>query len=280
MRFGDYECSSILLDRFRGDGGAMFGVVPKILWSSKFPADSSNRISMTLNSLLIHGKGRNILVDTGYGNKLSEKEKKIYGIERGIIDFDKKLSKFGLTSNDITDVFITHLHSDHTGGATSLKGGKVVPTFPNAVYYIQKDQWEAAKNPNVRDKSGYCQDDFLPLETLKVLRLVNGPEKLFPGIDVFVTNGHTPGQQHLLIKGDTESLFFCADLFPTSAHLPVPWNMGYDLYPVTIMEEKEKFLKEAVKKNWIFFFEHDPEITGAYLKESKGKIVINTRINL
>ena len=289
MKFGKYECLPIDLGLFYTDGGAMFGVVPKILWEKKIPPDELNRIPMRATSLLIKGKGRNILVDTGCGTKLSEKIKKIYGII-SCSDIDESLSKHGLTSNDITDVFITHLHFDHTGGTTHIKANQLVPSFPNAVYYIQKEQWEAAIHPNIKDKSSFINDNYLPLEQSGLLKLTNGPEKLFPGIETIVTHGHTPGQQHLLIKGDLiqnqvknqiqnqESLFLCADLIPTAAHIPITWNMAYDLAPLTMMQEKAEFLKRAIKENWILFFGHDPFITAARIIEKNKKIILSESI--
>ena len=283
MRFGEYDCLSVDLGGFYTDGGAMFGVVPKTLWEKKIPPDKENRIPMRAVSLLIKGKGRNILVDTGYGTKLSEKLKKNYGIT-GFPDMDASLSKHGLTSNDITDVFITHLHFDHTGGATCTRDNKVVPSFPNAVYYIHQDQWKAALQPNLRDRSSYIDDNYLPLENKGMLQLTDGSENLFPGIEIIVTHGHTPGQQHLLIKGDPvgvqASLFFCADLMPTAAHIPIAWNMAYDLDPLAIMQEKTKLLKRAIKENWILFFEHDPYITAARITEKNKKIILSEYITL
>ncbi|MCD6185964.1 MAG: MBL fold metallo-hydrolase [Deltaproteobacteria bacterium] len=283
MKFGEYECISIDLGNFYTDGGAMFGVVPKTLWKKKIPPDKMNRIPMRAVSLLIKGKRRNILVDTGYGSKLSEKLNKIYGIT-SCPDIDVSLSRHGLTINDVTDVFITHLHFDHIGGATHIKNNQPVPSFPNAVYYIQKKQWEAAIHPNIRDKSSYIDDNYLPLKKNGLLKLTDGPEKLFPGIETIVTQGHTPGQQHILIKGDPikneESLFFCADLIPTSAHIPIAWNMAYDLDPLTIMEEKAHFLKRAIKENWILFFEHDTYITAARITEKNKKITLSEKVTI
>lgn len=285
MKFGEYECRSMNLGNFYLDGGAMFGVVPRTLWEQKIPPNGKNRIPMRAVSLLIQGKGRNILVDTGYGNKLPEKSKKIYKITTSP-DIENSLSKHGLSSADITDVFITHLHFDHTGGATCIKDNQTVPSFPNAVYYIQKDQWETAIHPNIRDKSSYINDNYLPLQKKGLLKLINGPEKLFPGIETIITHGHTPGQQHLLIKGDQkikknqESLFFCADLIPTSAHLPITWNMAYDLDPLGIMQEKIKLLSRAIKENWILFFEHDPYTTAARITEKNKKFILTEKITI
>jgi glyoxylase-like metal-dependent hydrolase (beta-lactamase superfamily II) len=280
MKFGDYECSSVDLGDFVLDGGAMFGVVPKTLWEKKIPADSGNLIPMKARSLLIRGNGRNILVDTGPGGKLSDKMKKIYGINQNSTDINSILSKYGLTSNDITDVIITHLHFDHTGGSTELKSGRILPAFPEARYFIQKEQFEAAINPGPGDTSSYTKDDFLPLEKSGVLTILDGPDTLFPGIELIITHGHTPAQQHPLVKGKEASLFFCADLVPTSAHIPLAWHMAYDNYPLTIMKEKEALLGKAAKENWILLFEHDPFIAAATLIYDKKNIVLDSTISI
>ena len=175
MKFGDYECSSVELGDFLLDGGAMFGVVPKMLWEKKIPADDNNLIPMKARSLLIRGNGRNILVDAGPGSKLSVKMKKIYGIDDHSINADASLAKHGLTCDDITDVIITHLHFDHAGGSTIIREGKPVPAFPNAKYYIQKTQFEAAVNPGPGEASSFTRDDFMPLEESGVLKVLDGP---------------------------------------------------------------------------------------------------------
>lgn len=280
MRFGDYECFSVETGKFVIDGGAMFGVVPKILWERKIPGDEKNLIPMQARSLLIQGKGKNILVDTGIGNKLSEKLKKIYKVDLDSTNIDTSLSKLGLTRNDITDVIITHLHFDHAEGSTSIMDGKAVPTFQNATYYIQKKQWEIANNPSVRDRASYMKENFMPLEEAGVLKLIDGPQEIFEGIDIIVTNGHTPGQQHPLIKGKTKPLFFCADLIPTSAHLPIPWSMAYDNFPMTLIDEKEKLLSRALKENLILFFEHDPYIAAASIKQGEKNIEIDSVVSI
>lgn len=280
MKFGDYECFSVEMGRFFLDGGAMFGIVPRVLWERKIPANEKNLIPMHARSLLIQGKEKNILIDTGLGSKSSEKMIKIYGIDEDSTDIDKSLSKYGLTRHDITDVIITHLHFDHTGGSTCIKNNRTVPTFQNATYYIQKKQWETANNPSVRDRASYMKENFMPLEEAGVLKLIDGPTEIFKGIDLIITGGHTPGQQHPLIKGETGCLFYCADFIPTSAHLPVPWNMAYDNYPMVLIEEKKKLLSRALKENWILFFEHDPDIAAASIRQGEKNIEINKIISI
>lgn len=281
MRFGSYDCFTVEMDSFLLDGGAMFGVVPKNLWEKKIPADHMNRIPMQSRSLVIQGNGRIILVDTGIGDKLLPKFKKIYGIQTTVASMAQRLAPLELTVNDITDVIITHLHFDHAGGSTTIVNGAAVPTFPNAVYHIQQAQWDLACNPSARDRSSYIPDNFMPLLDHKVLNLVDGSvEEFFDGIDLVVTDGHTRGQQHPLVKGDPQSLFYCADLIPTSAHIPTAWHMSYDNHPLKIMDEKDALLSRAVKEKWVLCFEHDPEVAAASLREETGRAVLDRIVDL
>ncbi|MFZ2634576.1 MAG: MBL fold metallo-hydrolase [Desulfosalsimonadaceae bacterium] len=281
MQFGDYDCSTVVMDSFLLDGGAMFGVVPKKLWEKEIPADSENRIPLTSRSLVIRGRGRVILVDNGVGDKLPARFKKIYGIAVSAQSMDERLAPLSLSAADITDVILTHLHFDHAGGSTILAGGKVRPTFPNAAYHVQKSQWDLACHPSLRDRSSYIPDNFLPLLEHSVLNLLDGPvDDFFEGIDLIVTNGHTAGQQHPLISGPGRSLFFCADLIPTAAHLPIPWHMAYDNHPIGIMDEKAAFLNRAVAENWILCFEHDPVTAAASIRKDGQKIVMDQAVFL
>jgi glyoxylase-like metal-dependent hydrolase (beta-lactamase superfamily II) len=281
MRFGSYDCFTLEMDSFLLDGGTMFGVVPKNLWEKKIPADIANRIPMLARSLVIRGNGKTILVDTGIGDKLPDKFKKIYDIQTSVSSMAERLFPFGLTVDDITDVILTHLHFDHAGGSTTIANGNVVATFPNAVYHVQQAQWELACNPSVRDRSSYIRDNFMPLLEQNVLNLVKGAsDEFFEGIDLIVTDGHTQGQHHPLIKGDEKSLFFCADLIPTSVHIPIAWHMGYDNHPLNIMDEKDAILSRALSENWILCFEHDPVIAAASIREEKGRVVIDRIVDL
>jgi len=281
MQFGDYDCSTVVMDSFLLDGGAMFGVVPKSLWEKAIPADPENRIPMTSRSLVIRGRGRVILVDNGVGDKLPDKFKKIYGIAVSVLSMNERLAPLNLSTADITDVILTHLHFDHAGGSTTLSGGKLVPAFPNAAYHVQKSQWDVACHPSLRDRSSYIPANFLPLLEHKVLHLVDGPVvDFFEGIDLIMTNGHTAGQQHPLIAGPDRSLFFCADLIPTSAHLPIPWHMAYDNHPIGIMDEKAGLLNRAAAENWILCFEHDPVTAAASIRKDNQKIVMDQAVVL
>ena len=280
MIFGNYECLSVELGDFLLDGGAMFGVVPKILWERKMPADNNNLIPMKARSLLIRGNKRNILVDAGPGSKLSAKMKKIYGIDDYSTDANGALSKHGLKIEDITDVIITHLHFDHAGGSTIMREGKLVPAFPNAKYYIQKAHFETAVNPGPGESSSFTKNDFVPLKESGVLVMLDGDCVFSDGIEIIVTEGHTKGQQHPLIKGESASLFFCADLIPTSSHIPSSWHMAYDNYPLTIIKEKEEYLSRALKENWILFFEHDPFVAAVSVRQDNKSIVTDKAITM
>lgn len=280
MKFGDYDCFSIELGDFVLDGGAMFGVVPKILWEKKIPADKNNFIPMKARSLLIQGNGKNILVDNGPGNKLSEKMKKNYRIDDRTTDIEAILLKYQLTCEDITDVVITHLHFDHAGGSTIIKDNTAVPTFPAAKYYVQKSQFEAAINPGIKEAGSYFKENFMPLEKSGVLIIHEGPFKLFDGIEILISNGHTPGQQHPLVKGEKTSLFYCADLIPTSAHIPVPWHMAYDNEPLSILKEKQEILLRAILENWVLFFEHDPVVAAASVKKGDKDFSVDKVISI
>ncbi|MCU0599282.1 MAG: MBL fold metallo-hydrolase [Desulfobacterales bacterium] len=281
MRFGKYECVAVILDSFLLDGGAMFGVVPKPLWEQKIPADGANRIPMKARSLLIRGNGRVIVVDTGIGDKLSQKFKSIYAIEPGGDSMDDRLARFGIRSEDITDVILSHLHFDHCGGSTRNEKERPVPAFPNAVYHLQKGQWDFALNPSIRDRSSYMAENYQPLLDHKQLNLIDGgTDTLFDGIRIIVTHGHTPAMQHPLVTGENSSLFFCADLIPTSAHLPLAWTMSYDNHPLTLMEEKAGICSHALVEDWILFFAHDPLIAGARIRQKGQGVVVDQAVAL
>lgn len=272
MRIGTYKLHSIETGEFALDGGGMFGVVPKVLWEKKIPADENNRITLRLRSLLISGNNKHILIDAGVGTKDDQKFKDIYKIDHTRFNLDKSLSQYGLACEDITDVILTHFHFDHAGGSTKFnKQGKTIPTFPNATYYIQRKNLEWAHSPSEKDQASFTKANFEPLIKAKLLRELEGPQELYPGIEILVVDGHTTAQQIVKISDEKTTLLYCGDLIPTSAHIHIPWNMSYDNNPLTTLEEKRNIMEKAVKENWILFFEHCPNMIACHvIKTEKG----------
>jgi len=271
MKIGKYKLSTIETGTFALDGGAMFGIIPKTLWERSNPADEKNRITLGGRCLLLQSKNRNILVDTGIGNGWDEKFSKIYNLDFSNSFLMKSLSDCGIQREDITDVILTHLHFDHTGGAVVFNNGKPEPAFPNANYYIQQKHFEWAKNPSFKDSGSFITNRFLPLAKEGVLQLIDENFKLDDEISFVVSNGHTFSQQLVKITDGTKTLLYCGDLFPTSSHIPIPYVMGYDLQPVKTIEEKLAILPKAVEEDWLLFFEHDPYFTaGKVVKTDKG----------
>jgi glyoxylase-like metal-dependent hydrolase (beta-lactamase superfamily II) len=261
MQIGPYEITPIETGRFALDGGAMFGVVPKNLWNKTNPADEQNRIDMALRVLLIQGSGMNILVDTGMGDKYDDKTKSIYKLDHSKFTLIQSLAELELTASDISHVIQTHLHFDHCGGLVSRsENGELVPTFPNAKVFVQKENLAWARNPTEKDRASYLKDDWEAIIANGMLEEIDGPGEIFPGIALKIFNGHTKAQQLPLISDDAgNKLFFCADLFPTKAHVNLAWIMGYDNFPLTTLEEKRNLLPTAFEDGWTLFFEHDPE---------------------
>ncbi len=269
MKIGQYELHSIETGRFALDGGAMFGIVPKELWSKLHPADDKNRIDMALRSLLIMDDKRKILIDTGIGTKLSKKSQKIYKLDQTDHNLETSLEKYDLEAKDITDVILTHLHLDHVGGATYLKGKKQKLTFPNASYYVQKAHHEWASNPSERDKGSFIIEELKAIEKEGKLRVIDGYAMILPNIDVIIYDGHTIGQQVIKISDGIDTLVYCGDVIPFTSHIKLPYIPSYDINPITSVEDKEKLLIRASEGDWILFFEHDP-VTEA-VKVEKGK---------
>ncbi len=275
MKLGKWELISVKSGKFGLDGGAMFGVVPKVLWNKTNPADEQNRIDLATRSLLLISNDRKILVDTGLGNKFDDKFKSIYAIQN--IPIDEALKQKNILPDEITDVIITHLHFDHTGGSTKRVNGKVVPTFPNAKYYVQKDHYHWALNPSEKDKASFLLDDFQPLEEHGQLIILEGSTKITEEIEVITTNGHTPAQQHLKLTVNDKTIFYCGDLIPTSSHIQFPYIMSYDLYPLTTLKEKKEILPIAYEEKWILFFEHDPLVSSVTITSGSKGFVADTK---
>jgi glyoxylase-like metal-dependent hydrolase (beta-lactamase superfamily II) len=267
MRVGNYQAYLIFSGSFRLDGGAMFGVVPKVLWEKKKPADEKNRIFMCTNNLLLVSENRKILVDTGNGYKVDDKFKQIYALNYEDGDLLKGLEKAGIQRGEITDVILTHLHFDHAGGATIRNdAGQIVPTFPNATYYVTQTQLDWAMNPSFKDRASYMKENFVPLMESNQLQIIHSMDSPLEGIEFIICNGHTPGQLLPLIQDEQHPLFYAGDLIPMYPHVPIPWVMAYDNNPLLTIEEKQRILSQAEKEKWILFFEHDPEISAATIQ--------------
>ena len=276
---------------FKLDGGAMFGVVPKTLWSRTNPADSMNRIDLAARSLLIEDGNRLILIDAGMGNKQEDRFFRHLGLY-GNDSLDESIKKAGFARTDITDVFLTHLHFDHCGGAVRWNENKTAYklSFPNARYWSNKQHWEWAVNPNEREKASFLSENLMPIQESGQLCFIETPKTSFAsdcglGFGVLFVNGHTEKQMipHISYRGKT--LVFMADLLPTAGHLPLPYIMGYDVRPLQTLEEKKRFLSRAADENFVLFMQHDannPLITvqhtdkGVRLHESLATETLNT----
>ncbi|MEW6654465.1 MAG: MBL fold metallo-hydrolase [Bacteroidota bacterium] len=256
MTIGGYKLEVIETGSFALDGGAMFGVVPKPFWQMTNPPDELNRITLNARNLLLRSEKQNILIDTGIGNYWDEKFNRIYGVDYSEFSQQKSFEHAGVAPEKVTDVILTHLHFDHTGGSTYLKDGNWLPTFPNAAYHIQKKHFEWALNPSERDKASFIKERFIPLVKEGILKLLED-STFNDNIEFIVVNGHTFHQQLVKISDSSKTVLYCGDLIPTSSHIPVPYVMGYDLQPLVTVNEKKELLPKAVEENWLLFFEHD-----------------------
>ena len=286
LKIGSYEICPIPTGIFGLDGGAMFGTVPKVLWEKSNPTDDKNRIQMEARGLLLKSPGSNILIDCGngqdfiakFGEKMGTKFSEIYSINKNGPSLLNSLSRHGLKPEDIDAVILTHLHFDHAGGATTEKDGRLVPQFPKAKYFLQRKNLETAQAPNLREKASYFAVNFQPLIDSGQLVLLDGEqENILPGVSVFISNGHTQGQQIVKVSDATSSLLYCGDVVPTSSHVRLPWLMGYDLHPLLLMEEKQKYLGWAADQSWYLFFEHDPYCDSALIEKSGPDFKVKER---
>ncbi|MCB0721686.1 MAG: MBL fold metallo-hydrolase [Ignavibacteriae bacterium] len=259
MRIGNYTVHSVQTGLFKLDGGAMFGVVPKPLWTKTNPSDDQNRIDMCTRALLLDDGHKRILVDTGIGYKLSEKLNKIYDVDFSHYTLERSLQELGLSRDDITDVILTHLHFDHAGGNTIKNDNdEIVPAFQNAVYHVQKNHYDWAMNPTERDRASFFPENYKILEDKGVLRFTEGEHKFDDVITLLPVNGHTRDMQLVKLSDGDNTLVYLADLIPTAGHIPVPYIMGYDLFPLNTLEEKKKLLHDIANNDWMIAFEHDP----------------------
>ncbi|PEN14022.1 MBL fold metallo-hydrolase [Longibacter salinarum] len=266
---GDYTLHAIETGRFGLDGGAMFGIVPKPLWAKRIDPDEQNRIPLAMRCLLLQSESRTILIDCGLGDTFDgTKYREIYAVDTEHSDLEHSLANAGVSREEITDVVLTHLHFDHCGGATRAAGDEREPTFPNAVYHVQRDHWQWAIESNPKEHGSFRTDTFKPLSTSGQVDFVDGEKTIFPGVDVMLVNGHTHAQQMVKITGPEGVLVYVADLLPTSHHLAPAWTMAYDVRPLVTIDEKQLFLEKAVEAEWNLFFEHDPDIHVASLKRT------------
>ena len=273
MKIGAYDLYAIETGRFRLDGGAMFGVVPRPLWEKTNPPDERNRITLAARALLVVGSGKVILIDVGNGDKFDEKFRSIYAIESTSSGLLPSLARHGFQPADVTDVILTHLHFDHAGGCTRITNGEIVPAFPNAKYHVQREHWEAALHPTEKDRASFVADDFVPLERHGVVSFLEGDGEIFPGINVRTFHGHTSAMQCPVIGDRPSTLLYGADLLPTASHLRLPWIMGFDVRPLVTLEEKRQALAEAADEDWLLFFEHDPSCAATRLVRTDKGIV-------
>lgn len=274
VHFGNFELYPIETGRFMLDGGAMFGVVPKTLWSKKIPADDKNRIPMAMRCLLIKSKssGRIYLVDNGSGTKFNDKMNAIYGIDYGHSNLDGSLKSCGIDPSEVTDIIFSHLHFDHCGGTTYYDhNGDLKHYFVNAAYHVNKRHWKTATNPNAREKASFFDENIEPIEESGRLSLVDDYYTFEENLSTIPMDGHTIGQQLPVITAKNKTIVYAADLLPTFAHLPLPWVMGYDMAPVQTLDEKEKFLNEAVENSYHLFLEHDANCEVLTVTKINGK---------
>ncbi|MFH1843088.1 MAG: MBL fold metallo-hydrolase [bacterium] len=271
MKLGDWTFRVFTDGRFRLDGGAMFGVVPRTMWEKQHPADESNRIELALRCLLAENEDRRILVDTGIGDRWEEKYLQIYAIDREPDHLRAELSAAGVKPETITDVVLTHLHFDHCGGAVRQGDAGLEPTFPEAVYWVQEKQWNWADRPTERDRASFRREDFKPIEEAGKLKLVEGNSEIMPGVRTVPIHGHTPGQQLVEFHTGAGVVVYVCDLLPFASQVHPPWIMSFDLNPLLTLDEKVEFLSRACEEKFILVFEHDPVVEACTVEFEDGR---------
>lgn len=269
MKLGKFNIHAFSDGTFMLDGGQMFGVVPKVIWEKRIPADARNRIRMSLTCLVIQTGQQNILVETGIGDKFDRKYLEIYGVDHST-SLPSELEKLELEPEDIDIVINTHLHFDHCGWNTCRQNGKLLPTFPRARYFVQRGEWEHAQHPTERDRASYVAEFFTGAEGQT--DLLDGDTEIVPGVSVEVVSGHTKNLQCVRVQSGGNTAFFISDVVPTCSHLPYPWTMSFDLFPLETLENKKRLLPELAAQEALVVFPHDPCVPWARLVEIDGKI--------
>jgi len=271
ITLGDFELSLFTDGTYLLDGGAMFGIIPKPLWEKKAASDEMNRVVLACNSLLIRDGKRNVLVETGIGPKLTEKQQRIYQNKPQLPD---NMRSAGVDPDEIDIVINTHLHFDHCGWNTHREGDKVRPTFPNAKYFVQRGEVEHGHLQLERDRVSYISDNYDPLIESGQMTLLDGDGEIAPGISVKVYPGHTRHMQAVLVRSGGQKACYISDLVPTLAHLDLVWVMAYDLFPLETIENRKKFYEQAIREKWLVVFTHEPNTPMVYLdRDGKGRVV-------
>lgn len=274
MKLDKFEIFSIVENSFKIDGGAMYGVVPKIIWQKFNPPDHNNLVKLNINLLLIRADGENILVDAGIGDALSERQKKMFGVERSSA-LEKELSELDLVPEDIHLVLLTHLHADHAGGVIKLgKDGRKLPRFPNARHVVQLKEWQEAMQPDERTSATYFTSNLKLLEQEKLLELVDGEDEVARGVRLLNTGGHTPGHQAVLIEDGDKRIIWAGDIIPSTYHLRIPYVAAVDLFPRETMEQKKKFLQMCSGNGWLLAFNHDLTVRLGKLEAKDGGVAV------
>ena len=271
LTLGDFELTAISDGTYHLDGGAFFGVVPKVMWQRRVKADEKNLVPSGLNSVLARTGDQTVLIETGIGNKLPDRMVKIYGQPSELLN---NLSAAGISPGDIDIVINTHLHFDHCGWNTVRQGDKIVATFPNAQYYVQEGEWQHARRQHERDAISYISDNYDPLIANGQMQLLKGDQDIVPGISVQVFPGHTDNMQAVIIKSGGKTACYISDLIPTTAHIDLAWVMAFDLCPLQTIESRKRYYAQAIPEKWLTIFTHDPNVPWAYVeKADMGRLV-------
>ena len=272
MNLGDFELTAVSDGLYRLDGGAFFGIIPKSMWSKKVQADQNNLVSVGLNSIVVRTGKPTILIETGIGNKLSEKMQKIYGQPAKLLE---NLSAARISPEEIDIVINSHLHFDHCGWNTIRQDGKIVATFPKAKYYAPEGEWRHGHKPLERDAISYIGENYDPLVESGQMKLLRGDQEIVPGVSVKVFPGHTETMQAIILQSGGKTACYISDLIPTTAHLDLTWGMAFDLFPVQTIESKKKYYARAIAERWLTMFTHDPQVPWGYVeKDERGKMVL------
>jgi glyoxylase-like metal-dependent hydrolase (beta-lactamase superfamily II) len=271
LSLGNFELTAVSDGTYSLDGGAFFGVVPKSLWQRKVTPNERNLVPAGLNSVVVRTGDKTILIETGIGNKLTEKMVKIYGQPAKLLS---NLAAAGFSPDDIDIVINTHLHFDHCGWNTVLRGSSVVPTFPRAKYYAPEGEWQYARQPSERDAISYISANYDPLVSSGQMQLLKGDEEIVPGVSVAVFPGHTRHMQAVILRSAGKTACYISDLIPTSWHLDLTWGMAFDLFPLETIANKKRYYAQAIPEKWLTLFTHDPNTPWAYVeKDEKEKMV-------